>query len=175
MHILRMRAAAYSRRGETIVAPTTLELARGERRPLHCTSPRHAYALSMMACALLRATDGTVTIGEYDARVQPAQCKRLAGYVPHDPLPLSQVDADRYLAYRAALWNLDPAAARERGAELLQRLRGIHEAFAYPLAAALLPAPQLLVIDRPQPEWLAQMLDAAGECAVLIAQTEARA
>jgi hypothetical protein len=175
METLRMRDAAYVRRGETIVAPVNLALLPSERRVLRCASAREAYASAMMACALLRASAGTVTVGAYDARVQPAHCKRLAGYVAHDPLPLSQIDADRYLAYRAALWNLDPAQARERAAAVFRQLHGIHEAFAYPFVAALLPEPQVLVLDRPQPEWLPQMLAATGECAVLVVESEEHA
>jgi hypothetical protein len=175
MHILRMREAAYARRGETICAPVSLDLAAAEQQTMRCATARQAEALALMACALVRASAGTVTIGEFDARVQPAQCKRLTGFVPHDPLPLSHLDADRYIAYRAALWNIDTDHARERAAALLEHLRGIHEAFAYPLVAALLPAPKLLVLDRPQSEWLPQMLAAAGDCAVLVTRNEAAA
>ncbi len=125
----------------------------------------------MMAAALARATAGSVTIGEYDPRVQPVHCKRIAAFVPHDPLPLSQIDAERYIAYRAALWDVDLDVARARAQHALERLDGLHEAFAYPIAVALVPAPQLLVLDRPQSIFVSQILDATGDCAVLIAQT----
>lgn len=171
MYILRMRDAAYVRSGKTIVAATSLDLTPRERMTRPCASAHEAEALAMMAAALARATAGSVTIGEYDPRVQPVHCKRIAAFVPHDPLPLTQIDAQRYIAYRAALWDVDLGVARARAKELLARLDGLHEAFAYPIVGALVPAPQLLVLDRPQPTFVAQILEAAGDCAVLIAQT----
>lgn len=175
MHILRMRDAAYVRAGETIVTPANLDLAPGERMTRLCTTSREAEALAMMAAALARATTGSVTIGEYDPRVQPVHCKRIAAFVPHDPLPLTQIDAARYIAYRAALWDVDPSLARRRARELHQQLDGLHEAFAYPIVSALVPSPQLLVLDRPQAAFIPQIIGAAAGCAVLIVHTEGRA
>ncbi|HTU71734.1 MAG TPA: hypothetical protein VMF11_15635 [Candidatus Baltobacteraceae bacterium] len=175
MHILRMRDAAYERNGEQIVAPTSLDLAPGERMTRVCANGHEAEALAMMAAALARATSGSVTIGEYDPRVQPVHCKRIAAFVPHDPLPLSQMDADRYIAYRAALWDLDPLRARAHAQLLLERLHGLHEAFAYPVVGALVPSPQLLVLDRPQATFTPAILEAASGCAVLIVQAQDRA
>ncbi|HUA09290.1 MAG TPA: hypothetical protein VMA98_08455 [Candidatus Acidoferrales bacterium] len=175
MYILRMRDASYRRRGETIVAPTSLDLAPGTRMTRACGSAREAEGLAMMAAALARASAGSVTIGEYDPRVQPVHCKRIAAFVPHDPLPLSHIDAARYVAYRAALWDVGVETARARIASLLARLEGVHEAFAYPIAGALLPSPQLLVVDRPQAAIVPQILAAADDCAILITQTEGRA
>ena len=171
MHILRMRDAAYVRRGETIVAPTNLDLAPGEHVTRPCNGAHEAEGLAMMAAALARATAGSVTIGEYDPRVQPVHCKRIAAFVPHDPLPLSQIDARRYVAYRAALWDIDVQLAHRRAHELLARLHGLHEAFAYPIVCALLPAPQLLVLDRPLAASVAQ-ISAAADCAIFITQAD---
>jgi len=174
MHILRMRDVAYVRRGETLVSSANLDLAPAQRLTRLCSSAREAEALAMMGAALARATAGSVTIGEYDPRVQPVHCKRIAAFVPHDPLPLSQIDAARYIAYRAALWDVDPARARKRAQELGEQLDGLHEAFAYPIVGALLPAPQLLVLDRPPSAFVPQILRAAGDCAVLIVEAEGR-
>jgi len=121
----------------------------------------------MMGAALLRPTSGSVLIGEYDPRVQPVHCKRIAAFVPHDPLPLASIDTRRFIDYRAALWEIDPAQARARAKRLLERLTGIHEAFAYPIVAALLPHPQLLILDRPQPATAERVNAVAGDTAVL--------
>ena len=48
----------------------------------------------------------------------------------------------RYIRYRAALWGIDPTGAWARAKLLLERLEGVHEAFAYPLAGALIAAPE---------------------------------
>lgn len=120
----------------------------------------------MMAAALVTPTSGSVLIGEYDPRVQPAHCKRIAGFVPHDPLPLAETSVARFIDYRAALWDLEPERARAHARVLLERLGGMHEAFAYPVVAALLPFPSLLVLDRPQAAFATTVLAAAGPCAV---------
>jgi ABC-type multidrug transport system ATPase subunit len=104
-------------------------------------------------------------IGEYDPRVQPVHCKRLVGYVAHDPLPPGGTSVERYIDYRAALWDIDLRQSRAHADLLLERLGAMHAAFAYPIVAALVPFPQLLVLDRPQPAFAAQILGAAP-CAV---------
>ncbi len=142
MYILRMRDAAYVRDGETIVAPTSLDLSARERMTHPCASVLEAEALAMMAAALARATAGSVTIGEYDPRVQPVHCKRIAAFVPHDPLPLTQIDAERYIAYRAALWDVEHRRGACSRTGIAARLDGMHEAFAYPVVGALVPAPR---------------------------------
>lgn len=169
-----MLDASFSRRNEAIVEPTTLRVAPGERSDRTCEDPRSAQALAMMAAALLRPTGGSVLIGEYDPRVQPVHCKRIAGFVPHDPLPLADIGPERFIAYRAALWSIDARAARERARELLERLGGMHEAFAYPLVAALLPTPQLLVLDRPQRSDLDLIARVAQPAAIFAVHAEAR-
>jgi hypothetical protein len=168
VYVLRLLEASYARRAETIVPPTTLRIGPAERAEHTCASASAAEALAMMAGALLRPTAGAVLIGEYDPRVQPVHCKRIAAFVPHDPLPLNQIDADRFIDYRAALWDIDREQAKMHARRLLERLDGLHEAFAYPVVAALLPSPQLLVLDRPQPQNLAAIAKAAESSALLV-------
>ena len=172
MHVLRMLDASYARDGTACVAPVSLEVSRGERVAKRCGDAREARLLAMMAAALVKATNGIVLIGEFDPRVQPAHCKALASFVPHDPLPPGELRFDRLVAYRAALWNLDAAHARSRASALLERLDGIHEAFAFPIVAALLSAPALLVLDRPQHAWASKILNAARNCAVFSTHVE---
>jgi hypothetical protein len=49
----------------------------------------------------------------------------------------------------------------------------MHESFAYPIVAALLPFPRVLVLDRPQPAYADEILAAAGPCAVFSTHVEA--
>ncbi len=163
---LQLRDAELAVDGHVVVEPVTLALGAGERRGLFCAGPEQAEYLAMMAAALALPTTGSVLIGEYDPRVQPVHCKRLAGFVPHDPLPLAAIGADRFIAYRAALWNIDIHQARTRATLLLERLGNMHESFAYPIAAALLHFPPLLVLDRPQPAYVDAIVAAAGPCAI---------
>lgn len=173
--ILKLRNAAYVSRKRTVVPPTSLEVAPGARVAQVCATAEEAQLLAMMASALARATSGIVLIGEFDPRVQPVHCKRLAAYVPHDPLPLEEMSVERFIDYRAALWNIDAERARAHAAILLERLHGLHEAFAYPIVGALLAFPALLVLDRPQPAFAARILTAAGPAAVFSTHLDADA
>ena len=170
-----MRDAAYAIRSETIVAPTSLEVGAGERVARVCASTDEAKMLSMMSAGLARATSGIVLIGEFDPRVQPVHCKRLAAFVPHDPLPLAEMSVEHFIEYRAALWSIDVERARAHAAVLLERLSGLHEAFAYPIVASLLAFPSLLVLDRPQPAFAQKILAAAGPSAVFSTHLDATA
>ena len=134
MHILRMRDAAYVRAGKRSLHRRAWTLRAGRRMTRLCASRAEAEALAMMAAALARATAGSVTIGEYDPRVQPVHCKRIAAFVPHDPCRLHRSTRQRYIAYRAALWDVDRRRrARARTASFIAQLEGLHEAFAYPI------------------------------------------
>jgi ABC-type sulfate/molybdate transport systems ATPase subunit len=156
-----MREAGFHGSG-VCVGPITLDLRSGERMARVLESPRDAAALALMAAGIVKASSGQVLIDEYDPRVQPAHCKRITGFVPHDPLTIGELSLEQYVAYRAALWNVDRASALDRAKIALQRLEGVHEAFAYPLLGALIAEPQILVLDRPQPAYAAQILAACG-------------
>lgn len=170
-----MRDARYAPRGETVVAPATFDVAPGERVARVCADAGEAQALAMMAAALVKPTSGIVSIGEYDPRVQPVHCKRIAAFVPHDPLPFTEMSVEHFIDYRAALWDIDTERARAHAHLLLDRLSGLHEAFAYPIVAALLASPSLLVLDRPQPLFAKRILAAAGPCAVFSTHLDASA
>lgn len=174
MPLLRMREATFTS-GGLCVGPVTLDLERGERTALTCTCARDAEIIAMMAAGIVRASSGCVLVGDYDPRVQSVACKRIAALVPHEPYSLDENEFARYIAYRAALWNVEPAHARMQAALLRERLAGMHEALAYPLIAALISKPKLVVLDRPQPVYARQIFEAAGSCAVLSTHTKVAA
>jgi hypothetical protein len=165
MTILRMREACFRARGAP-VGPVTLDVAPGERFASVFTSSRDAAVVALMAAGIVKAGSGSVLIGEFDPRVQSVHCKRIAGYVPHAPSRIAEADFERYVAYRAALWNVDPMRAIAHAKLLMERLAGMHEAFAYSIAGALIASPSLLVLDRPQPEYVRQIVAAAGPRAI---------
>ena len=80
-------------------AALRLRVAAGSRRSWRCWRPASSRP------------SGCVLIDEYDPRVQSVHCKRIARFVPHDPLPLDEPGFERYIGYRAALWNIDPVGA----------------------------------------------------------------
>lgn len=161
-----MRDATYVLNGEVVVGATSLDVFADSQVAIARADAREAQMLAMLAAGLARPSQGSVLIGEYDPRVQPVHCKRLAGFVPHDPLPLAPSKFARYIDYRAALWDIDTERARAHAAALLDRLSALHEAFAYPIVAALIASPELLVLDRPQPRYASDVLKAAGRTAV---------
>ncbi len=161
-----MRDAEYTFRGKRIAGPVTLALAERSQLAYACRDPRAASVVAMMAAGLVRATAGTVFVGAFDPRIQPVQVKSITGFVAHEAHAHDFSSFAKYVEYRAALWGLPRAQAIVRGRSLLAMLEGVHEQFAYPLAGALLAAPQLLVLDRPQAVYARQILSAAGDCAI---------
>jgi hypothetical protein len=166
MQLLRMRDATFAN-STAHAGPLTLGLEPGGRVALTLSSSQEATIVALMAAGIAKATTGSVLIGDYDPRVQSVHCKRIAGFVPHEPLQLDERDFPRYIAYRAALWNIDATAAQADARRLCERLEGMHEAFSYPLIGALVASPQLIVLDRPQPAYATQILRAVEGRALL--------
>lgn len=165
MAILRMREACFTARGIP-VGPVTVDVAPGERVARVFASGRDAAVVALMAAGVVKAGSGSVLIGEFDPRVQSVHCKRIAGYVAHAPSRIAESEFERYVAYRAALWNVDPMRASAHAKLLMERLNGLHEALAYSIAGALIASPSLLVLDRPQPAYAQQIFAAAGPRAI---------
>lgn len=171
---MRMREATFAR-GDAAAGPVTLDLRSGERAALQCASEQESAIVALLACGIVKTSSGCVLIDDYDPHVQSVHCKRVAALVPHEPFPLDDDEFARYVAYRAALWNVEPARAKERAGLLRFRLAGVHEAFAYPLIGALIGEPKLLVIDRPQMAYARKILDIVEDCALLSTHTDAAA
>ncbi|MGC2633022.1 MAG: hypothetical protein WA215_02300 [Candidatus Cybelea sp.] len=161
-----MRDASFAN-ATARAGPLMLDLEPGGRVALAFLSSQEATIVALMAAGIAKATTGSVLIGDYDPRVQSVHCKRIAGFVPHEPLELDERDFPRYIAYRAALWNIDATAAQASARLLCERLEGMHEAFSYPLIGALVASPQLIVLDRPQPAYAAHILRAVEGRALL--------
>lgn len=174
MPLLRLRDAAFASR-EGSAGPITLDLSHGERAALHCATPREAKIVALLASGIVKASSGCVFIDDYDPRVQSAACKRIAALVPHEPFALREDEFVRYIAYRAALWNVNVHQAQARALLLRKRLAGMHESFAYPLIAALVGMPKLVILDRPELLYARQILDLLAGCAVFATHTDAAA
>lgn len=172
--MLRMQKAEFVRNTERLAGPLDLELAEGARLALTFPTAREASIVAMMAAAVVKATTGNVFIEEFDPRIQPTQCKRSVGYVPHEIPSFVFSSFERYIEYRAALWSLDPERAVAHAKLLLEQLPGIHESFAYPLAGALIASPRMLVLERPQSVYAKQIFDVAGNCATFSTHISAR-
>lgn len=170
-----MREACFAASGAP-VGPVTLDVRPGERVARVYADAREATIAAMLAAGIVKAGSGSVLIDQYDPRVQSAHCKRIAAFVPHAALPLpDEAEFERYIAYRAALWDVDPMRAVARAKLLMERLEGVHEAFAYPLAGALVSGPKLLVLDRPQAAYARQIIAAIRPLAVFSTHLNAAA
>jgi len=166
MIAIRMRDARFIEGTKTVAGPLSLDVPFGALVAYRCASAREAAIAARLAAGIVKASHGSVTICDYDPTIQPVQCKRLAGFVAHDPGHLEQRDFIRYIKYRAALWNVDPASAVMRAQGLLERLDGLHAAFAIPIVGALIGSPTVLVMDRPAAAYAAQIVTVAAECAL---------
>ncbi|MHB8141117.1 MAG: hypothetical protein ACYDHD_07715 [Vulcanimicrobiaceae bacterium] len=164
--LLEMRDAEFAAPDGRRCGPISMSLERGMRQACLCRDAWEARAIARLASGVIKTSHGFVLIGDFDPRLQPTQCKRIAAYVAHDAMPLDGMPFERFIAYRAALWDLDLDAALTRSRMLLAQLEGLHEAFAVPLVAALLAQPRLLVLDRPQAVYARAILAAASDCAV---------
>lgn len=170
-----MREAAFAAPGAA-AGPIALGIAPGERVARVFADPREAEIAALMAAGIVKATTGSVLIDQFDPRVQPAHCKRVVAFVAHGPLPFAgEGEFEGYVAYRAALWGVDTTRAVAHAKLVMERLSGMHEAFAYPLAAALAGSPKLVVLDRPQPAYAAQILAAVGPRATFSTHLDAAA
>lgn len=165
MALLRMRNATFAR--ETLSAgPVTVDVWTGRRAALTFASPGEAAIVALMAAGIVKASAGSVLIGDYDPRIQSVHCKRIAAFVPHEPIALHERDFARYIAYRAALWNVEPRRALTQASLLRERLGDLHEAFAFSIVGALVGMPEIVVLDRPAPAYAEQILSAIGSLAL---------
>jgi hypothetical protein len=174
MPLLRMRNASFAAAGSP-VGPVTLDVCPGERAALTFASAHEAAIVALLASGIVKASGGSVLIDDYDPRVQSVHCKRVAALVPHEPFPMGEADFMRYIAYRAALWNVEPRRALAHAVLLREKLIGMHDAFAYPLIGALIVMPKLIVLDRPQPAYAPQILAVTQTSALLSTHTNAAA
>jgi ABC-type taurine transport system ATPase subunit len=174
MALLEMRGVSFIERGQTVLAPVTFFLEEGARCAFACEGNTTARILAFLAAGIVKPSEGRVFVGAFDPRIQPVQVKRIVGYVPHEVVPHEFPSFTRYIEYRAALWGLPGAQSVVRARALLERLDGVHEQFAYPLVGALFACPRLLVLDRPQAVYAAQILDAAQGCAIFSTHASTR-
>jgi ABC-2 type transport system ATP-binding protein len=114
-----------------------------------------------MLTGLLKPTAGTATVGGFDVTAQPLEVKRRIGVVPETLALYERLTANEYLELVGRIHGLDAARIERRRTDLLGRLDLVERADTLTvdystgmkkklaLAAALLPAPQILFLDEP--------------------------
>ena len=132
-----------------LLAPVSLAVECSARAELTCESILAAGIAARLAAGIMRCTQGQVFVADFDPKIQPVQVKRLVGFLPCDR-PRNPFCPDDYFAYRAALWDLDTAAALKKGRTLLAMLDDLQQSEAALLAGIFLHDPPLVVLERPR-------------------------
>jgi ABC-2 type transport system ATP-binding protein len=114
-----------------------------------------------MIVGLLQPTSGTVKVAGYDVRAQPLQAKSANGYVPDTPNLYPKLSGRELLRFVGDLYSMEHSQIERRVDELLKLFdlneagddmidsysHGMQQKIA--LAAALMHAPRVLVLDEP--------------------------
>ncbi|MEZ5967238.1 MAG: ABC transporter ATP-binding protein [Planctomycetota bacterium] len=114
-----------------------------------------------MLAGLLRPDSGHALIEGIDVHLEPERAKQLLAYVPDEPSLYGKLTPVEFLDFVAALWSVPNEVAKARATTLLEQLaladragdrietlsRGMKQKVA--LAAAMLHAPRLLMLDEP--------------------------
>ena len=155
------RGIARSFEGRPALEPLDLEVRRGEVLGLLGPNGAGKTTALRILCGLLAPDAGTVSVGGFDVQKEPLEARRRFGYVP-DGAPLyANLSARQHLHLVARLHGQSEEHLRAESERLLEAFdlggraddavgdfsRGMRQKVA--LACALLPEPELLVLDEP--------------------------
>jgi ABC-2 type transport system ATP-binding protein len=112
------------------------------------------------AAGLQPPDKGSVVVAGVDLWASPTEAKRRLGYAAEEPSFYEELSAEEYLAFVAAVRDLDPSEARQRAHELFERLglegrtdepvqrfsHGMRKKLSF--AAAVLHRPPVLLCDE---------------------------
>jgi hypothetical protein len=173
MLLLRVTGARFVREGEDLMAPFSLDLEPGGHARLEQPDERGAIVAARVAAAIVKPTFGAVTIGDFDSRLQPAQAKRLVGFVPRTGFTASEREFRREVGFRADVWNVERAAMLREANDILAQLRCTPEdwkgcdAYARGVALALAPGVRLAVLELAPPGAFEALVRLRPDIAVL--------
>jgi len=152
----------HKRYGQTdAVADLSLEVEAGEVFGFLGPNGAGKTTTIRMMMGLLQATSGHIRLGGYDIESNPGDAKQLCGFVPDRPHVYEKLSAREFLEFVAGLYQVPRIEAGERCDELLalfdltERADELMESFSHGmkqravLAAALVHAPKILVLDEP--------------------------
>jgi len=114
-----------------------------------------------MMMGLLQATSGTVRLGGHDLARDPIAAKQLCGFVPDRPHLYEKLTGAEFLDFVAGLYQVPAPVAAQRRDHLLEMFdltawaTELVESYSHGMkqrlvmAAALIHAPRLLIVDEP--------------------------
>ncbi|HEY0798006.1 MAG TPA: hypothetical protein VGD50_02595 [Candidatus Baltobacteraceae bacterium] len=169
--VLRASEACFARDGEIWGGPFSASLAAGGSLNFIARDTREARVVARMAAGIVKATTGSISIGDYNPRMQPVQAKRLVAFaLGHDP-GVTRANFDRAVVLRAALWEIDAASALAHAHRIRAALGDDDDALA--LAVALPQALPLVVLELPRLSLLAPLRVMLPNAAIFATQLTA--
>ncbi len=119
-----LRVAGLTRRYGALTAldDASFEASAGEILGLLGANGAGKSTLLKIAAGLLPPDAGTVAIAGIDLWASPVEAKRRLGYAAEEPSFYEELSAEEYLSFLAAVRGLEPGAARDRAATLIDAL-----------------------------------------------------
>lgn len=114
-----------------------------------------------MLTGLMRPTEGTASIGEFDVKRDPEKAKRLVGYIPDQPFLYDKLTGREFMRFVAGLYTLTEDHLDERSQELLDTFEigkvadqlienyshGMRQKLSF--ASCFLHEPRVVIVDEP--------------------------
>ena len=160
-YVVRFDRASKSFGDKLAVRDVSFAIPAGEVCGLLGPNGAGKTTLFRLLMGILKPTQGRVLIDGLDAFADRVATKRLIGFVPDEPVFYSYLSGRETLELSAAMHGLDVAAALDRLAPLILRLRLAEHLPLYAedysrgtkkklaLLLALLHRPRLLILDEP--------------------------
>jgi heme exporter protein A len=165
----------------------SLRVASGEFVALLGHNGSGKTTLLRIAAQLVRPSRGTLDYSSGDSQMTPDAARRRVGVVAHQTMVYDELTAEENLSFFGKLYGLDGLSSRTHAAlessGLASRARDLVRTFSrgmrqrLAIARALLPEPQLLLLDEPATgldaegqRWLAETLQRLNEggCTILM-------
>jgi len=158
-----LRAQGLTRRYGSLLALDHLDLDIGAGQIFGLLGPNGAGKTTTikLMTGLLRPSEGSVQVGNYDLVRQPREARRLIGYVADDPHLYEKLTPVEFLRFSAELYGVGTRSLAERTERLLHLFEldgrgnylieglshGMKQKVA--LAGALVHEPRVLFLDEP--------------------------
>jgi ABC-type taurine transport system ATPase subunit len=176
--VLRAVNAGFGRDGRTLVAPFSLTLAASDTGDLLQPGARAASIAARMCAAIIKPSEGTIYIGDFETRLQPPQAKRLVGYVDAAGFVGDDHALHCEVAFRAEVWGIEPSAAQARVKEVLAAFAkpgGALDPYVRAVALALVPPVSLVVLDQPAGWLMRRVQQLVPSVGILVTRVSASA